>query len=360
MHKRIIKSRTFFTIFIKGVRKTKALRIEEAGAAKYIDVSAPIPGPGEILLKVNYIGLCGSDLSTYRGTSPMVRYPIIPGHEISATVVDIDRAVPDGFCSKGDKATVKPYFNCGNCLACHRNRPNACEHNETLGVQRNGALCEYISVPYQHVVVCNDMDPLLIALIEPLSVGFHLNNRCKVNRGESVAVFGCGAIGLGAIAAARFKGAHVVGLDIADVKLSLAKEMGADDVVNSLKDDPVKAVKDMTGYGGADVTIECAGTPITFQQALDAVCFTGRMGIVSYSTKNVTFNTKPIVSKELEIYGSRNASGEFESVRHMILKHEIPVEKMITEVCTWNQAAAVFERWNRDPGLFTKMIVEVP
>lgn len=337
----------------------KAFRIKAAGSVEYVDIPEPKMKSGEVLIKINYIGYCGSDLSTYRGTSSMVHYPVIPGHEISGVVAEVDRDVPEGVCKKGDRVTAAPYFNCGKCPACRRNRTNACEFNETLGVQRDGALCEYISVPYQHVVVCNGIDPALVALIEPLSVGFHLNNRCKVTEGERVAVFGCGTIGLGAIAAARFKGARVVGVDIADSKLELARELGAEDGINSLKADAVQALKDMTNQDGMDVTIECAGTPVTFQNALDAVCFTGRMGIVSYTTKEVTFNTKPIVSKELEIYGSRNALGEFTSVREMIRKHEVPVEKLVSEVCPWDKAAGALERWKQDPGSFTKIIVKV-
>src|SRR5215469_16962137 len=122
----------------------KALVLRNPGAAQIDDVPTPVRNPGEALLRVRYVGLCGSDLNSYRGRNPLVSYPRIPGHEIAATVVEIDQPTPK--FAVGTNVTLSPYTNCGYCAACRNNRPNACALNQTLGVQRDGALAEYIAV----------------------------------------------------------------------------------------------------------------------------------------------------------------------------------------------------------------------
>lgn len=338
----------------------RATSFTEPGSIEFRQVPDPVPGAGDLLLEVDYVGLCGSDLSTYRGTSSMVRYPVIPGHEISARVVGRGPDAPAPEILDGARVTVYPYFNCGACAACRHGRTNACKHNHTLGVQRDGALAQYLAVPAEHVVPAPEIDATSTALVEPLSVGFHLTNRAQIERGETVAVFGCGAVGLGAIAAAAYTGARVVAVDISDRKIDLARCLGAAEGINSREADAVETIRRLTGGDGADVVLECAGTPVTFQQALDGVRFTGRMGIVSYTTKEVTFNTKPIVAKELNIYGSRNALGEFTEVQRMIRSGGIPVEQIVTRVIDVTEVPAAMEEWKNDVGSINKLLVKVP
>ncbi len=336
----------------------KALEIGEAYQVAFRDIAEPVMQPGDILLKIKYIGLCGSDLSSYRGLSSMVKYPVIPGHEISAEVVEIGSEVPADFAKPGDLATVVPYFGCGKCTACRKNRSNACRYNETLGVQRNGALTEYISVPYEHVLICSDIAPEKIALIEPLSVGYHLSNRLDIQKGENVSVFGCGVIGLGAVAAAAFKGGRVIGVDVSDTKLGMAKTMGAAEGV--FVENAVEDLMKLTGNDGVDVAVECSGAPAAFVNCLNAVCFAGRMGVISYTTKDVTFNTKPIVSKELNLYGSRNAKpNDFAEVLGMIRSGTVPVENLITKVFPLDEAEGVFDYWEKNRGEVTKILIRL-
>ncbi len=206
----------------------------------------PEMGNGDLLLKVEYVGLCGSDLSSYCGRNPMMEFPNVPGHEISATIADKGGGVPDGY-AVGDLVLVKPYFPCGKCPSCRNDRPNACEFNQTMGTHRGGALCGYITLPYEHALVCNDISPRAAALVEPLSVGMHIINRVEAKQGDVIAVFGCGVIGLGAIAAAVYRKARVYAVDISGCKLEQAKKMGAAEVVDSSGVDAVEKLKEMTG-----------------------------------------------------------------------------------------------------------------
>ena len=151
----------------------KAIQITEPSVMKVVDIEKPQCGADEVLLKIHYVGFCGSDLNTYRGLNPMVKMPVIPGHEIGAEIAEVGCAVPTHL-SVGMPVTVNPYTNCGHCPSCKNRRYNACQHNETLGVQRNGAMREYIAVPWQKVIPIGNITVEHAALIEPMSVGINM------------------------------------------------------------------------------------------------------------------------------------------------------------------------------------------
>ena len=194
-----------------------ALRIHAPGQAGVVTIpDLARPSPGEVLLKVNLVGLCGTDLTTFRGGNPMVRYPRILGHEVAATVVSGATDLPPG-----TRVTFSPYTACGICASCRSGRSNACAQNQTMGVQRDGALTQYVSVPADRLFPSALSLPAL-ALVEPLTVGAHAAARGRITPQDTVAVFGCGGIGLGAIAAAAFRGARTVAIDVDDGKLAVA------------------------------------------------------------------------------------------------------------------------------------------
>jgi len=155
----------------------KALEITKAGELAVVEREKPQVANGEILLKLKYVGFCGSDLSTYLGKNPLVQYPRIPGHEISAVIAEIGEGVPASF-KVGQPVTVVPYTNCGQCTSCKQKRFNACRYNQTLGVQRDGAMAEFIAVPWQKVLADEALTDIELALVEPMTVGFH----CWISR----------------------------------------------------------------------------------------------------------------------------------------------------------------------------------
>jgi threonine dehydrogenase-like Zn-dependent dehydrogenase len=239
----------------------------------------------------------------------MVKMPVIPGHEVGAVIEEIGEGVPTGFV-KGMNVTVNPYTNCGKCASCRNGRVNACEHNETLGVQRNGSMQEFLVLPWTKVIPAAGLSDKECALIEPMSVGFHAVSRAQVTDIDTVAVIGCGMIGLGAIVRASLRGARVIALDIDDDKLALAKHLGASMVINSKTENVVERVRELTDGYMADVVIEAVGSPITYVTAIDIVGFTGRVTCIGYAKSEVAFQTKYFVQKELDIRGSRNAMPE--------------------------------------------------
>ena len=235
----------------------KALEITRPGAARLVDRPEPTPAPGELLLRIHTVGYCGTDLSTYRGRNPLVTYPRIPGHEVAAVIAGLGDGVTDW--TVGEQVLVFPYTECGACSSCLAGRPNCCKNNQTLGVQREGALAEFATIPAVKAMRAAGLSPRELALVEPLTVGAHAIARGQVAASETVAVFGCGAIGLGAIAAAAYLGARVVAIDVDNAKLDLARACGAAESINSKHEDLAGRLKDLTDGHGPAVVVEAVG-----------------------------------------------------------------------------------------------------
>ena len=325
----------------------KALFVKEAGKLEMIDIPKPEYGPEEVLIKINYVGLCGSDLNIYKGLMPLVTYPRIPCHEVSGIVEEKGHMVPDNI-ETGTKVTLSPYTSCGQCSACIIGRPNCCRYNQTLGVQRDGALTEYLAIHYSKIYSKPSLSLKELALAEPLSVGYHAANRAEVKETDTVLVLGCGVVGIGAITASARKGAEVIGLDIDDDKLSLVKKFGAQYTINSQKDDVCARVDELTDKRGVNVTIEAVGSPKTFTMAVDMAAYAGRVVYVDYAKEPVVYETKQFVIKELDIRGSRNSLYEFPAVLKMLDRHEYPFTELITKIYPFSELKQAFEDWDND------------
>ena len=336
----------------------KAVVLQGPGRAALANVAdAPVTREDDILLQVRKIGLCGSDLNSYRGRNPLVTYPRIPGHEISATVAALNAKHPEW--QPGTAVTASPYTSCGRCAACLRQRPNACQFNQTLGVQRDGALIEYIAVPADRLYRA-ELTLKELCLVEPLTVGFHAAARGRVESADTVAVFGCGGVGLGAVAGAAFRGATVIGLDLEDEKLATARKAGATHTINTASGNLHAELAQLTDGRGPDVMIEAIGLPQTFRAAVEEVAFTGRVVYIGYAKEQVAYETRLFVQKELDILGSRNALPEdFRDVIRMLESHRFPVEEAVTHVVPMEGAPAILEEWSQAPARFTKIMIDV-
>lgn len=336
----------------------KAVQIVSPGKVQILDVEKPALQPDEVLLKIEYVGFCGSDLNTFLGKNPMVKMPVVPGHEVGAVIEAKGEQVPDNLAI-GQVVTVNPYTNCGKCASCRNRRYNACQHNETLGVQRNGAMCEYIALPWQKVIPADGMSTRDCALIEPMSVGFHaVSNACVVDN-DIVMVIGCGMVGLGAVVRAALRGATVVAVDLDDEKLALAKEVGAKYVINSKTTNVHDEMMRISQGFGADVVIEAVGNPMTYNMAIDEVSFTGRVVYIGYAKSEVSFQTKFFVQKELTIRGSRNALPEdFRAVISSLNQNNFPYSKFISKIVKPEEAETALNEWAAQPQKVFRILVE--
>ena len=325
---------------------------------KVMEMAAPQMGDNEVLLKMEYVGFCGSDLNTFRGGNPMVKMPVVPGHEVGATIVSVGSKVPEGL-KPGMTVTVNPYTNCGKCASCRNGRVNACEHNETLGVQRWGAMREYLALPWEKVIPAGDLSPRTCALIEPMSVGFHAVSRAQVTDIDVVMVIGCGMVGMGAIVRAAQRGATVIAADIDNEKLALAHEMGATYTINTLTEDVHARLQEETGGFGPDVVIEAVGSPVTYQMAVNEVAFTGRVVCIGYAKSEVSFQTKYFVQKELDIRGSRNAQpSDFRAVIRYLERGKCPVDCLISREVSPEEASEAMQQWAANPGKVFRILVK--
>ncbi|MCD8176998.1 MAG: zinc-binding alcohol dehydrogenase family protein [Tannerellaceae bacterium] len=336
----------------------KTIQITEQGKTRIIDISKPELKPGHVLLKIGYVGFCGSDLNTFRGLNPLVKLPIIPGHEVGATIEAVADDVP-GSLQPGMHATVNPYTNCGTCPACRNVRPNSCEFNRTFGVQRDGAMSEYLLVPWEKVISGKDISVRDFALVEPMSVGFHAVSRAQVTDLDTVMVFGCGMIGLGAIVRSALRGAKVIAVDVDDKKLELAARLGAAYTINSLTENLHERVWELTNCCGADVIIEAVGRPETYLASISEAAFTARIVYIGYAKEKIPFDTQYFVKKELDIRGSRNAMPtDFRAVIEYLKRGTCPVDEFITAIYTPEEAQTALEQWSANPGEVFRILIK--
>lgn len=336
----------------------KAFVIEEPGSSAIAEVDEVSPGAGEVLLQTRMVGFCGTDLSTFRGKNPLVSYPRIPGHEISATVAAVGPDVP-AHIKPGLNVTVSPYNPCGHCAACRRGRTNACMRNRTLGVQCDGAMQELFIAHWSKVFAAEGLSLRELSFVEPLAVGFHSVSRSRVQTEDTVAVIGCGTVGLGAIAASARAKAKVIAIDLDDRKLQLASQAGAAHAIHSGKQDLHDALQELTGGHGPDVVIEAVGTPATFRAAVEEVAYTGRVAYIGWAKEPITYETKLFILKELDILGSRNSLNEFPQVIEMLQQRQFPVDATVSATVPLSKAGEALKAWSEAPQAYSKILVEM-
>jgi 2-desacetyl-2-hydroxyethyl bacteriochlorophyllide A dehydrogenase len=332
----------------------KSLVLKAPGQAEIVPMAQQQEDQDGVLLRVELVGLCGSDLNSFRGTNPMVSYPRIPGHEIAATVVEGAKNI-----AAGTRVTVSPYSSCGVCTACRIGRFNTCRSNQTLGVQRDGALRELLFVPEEKLFVAN-LPFKTLCLVEPLTVGFHAVARGRVTSADVVAVIGCGGVGLGAVAASSYRGARTIAVDVSEQKMEIAKEAGATYTINTSRDDLHTALMQLTDGHGPDVVIEAIGLPQTFRTAVEEVAFAGRVVYIGYAKELVSYESRLFVQKELDILGSRNAlPADFHEVIAMLEAGRFPAGKSISKIVPLEEAPDALTEWSADPSRFQKIMVQV-
>jgi 2-desacetyl-2-hydroxyethyl bacteriochlorophyllide A dehydrogenase len=318
----------------------KSIQISKPFDVIIQEVEKPIPKEGEALLKILYGGICGSDLGIYRGTFAYASYPRTPGHEFSAEIIEIP--TNDKGLKPGMIVTCNPYFNCTKCYSCERGLVNCCTTNQTMGVQREGAFAEYITMPIERIYDGQGLPAKTLALIEPFCISYHGVSRASIQKGDNVLVVGAGTIGVLAAVAAKAKGANVYISDVQEDKLNLVTQKFNFDgtIVNRSNEEFDESVKKITENKGFDVTIEAVGLPSTFQNCIDAAAFGGRVVLIGVGKKNLDFDFTIIQKKELNIYGSRNAlKKDFIELIDLVKSGKVDLEKVVTNTYKMEDAA---------------------
>ena len=280
-------------VYYKG---EKLLRVEE--------VPTPEPGPGEVRIKVAACGVCHTDLHYLdHGTPTFMEPPMILGHEISG-VVDALGQGAKGY-GEGDRVIIPAVLTCGHCAACRLGRENICQNMKMLGNHMNGGYAEYVVVPTKDLIPVPDGLPLedCSIIADALSTPYHaVVNRGEVKPGQTVAVFGCGGVGVNVVQFAALAGARVVAVDLQDEKLEIARKLGASDVFNASTEKIHKVIRKATG--GCDTSFECIGKPAVMLQAMNVLNPGGRFVMVGYSPNDLSLPAGRIMFREMEVRGS--------------------------------------------------------
>ncbi|WP_193107215.1 zinc-binding alcohol dehydrogenase family protein [Brachybacterium sp. FME24] len=336
----------------------RALQVTTPGTAQVTEIPAPRPAPGEALLRVRYAGICGSDIQTFRGTQPFTTYPRIPGHEFSAEIIEI-HGEGAGFAI-GDVVTGVPYFQDGTCYSCRRGLINACVHNETMGVHRDGAFQELLTMPLDRLHRAEGVDPRDLALVEPFSIGYHAVLRAEVGESEKVLVLGAGAIGLLTMLSAQTRGAQVWIADVVASRLELAAQLGAAGTIDLSSTTIADVVTSATDGDGFDVVCEATGLPISFTNAIEAAAVGARLVLIGNGTAEVTFNQSILIKKELTVLGSRNSRDVFPTLIELLETGQVDVSAIRTRIVPFAEAQGALEAAAAGSRDDVKVLLEFP
>ncbi|MEY3821613.1 MAG: zinc-binding alcohol dehydrogenase family protein [Bacteroidota bacterium] len=309
----------------------------------YINTEMPASAEGETLLKIERVGICGTDLHAFEGTQPYFNYPRILGHELAATIVQT-KAV--GFTA-GDKVTMIPYMHCGNCIACKSGKNNCCVNMCVFGVHIDGGMREFVAVPDHALIKSEGLSLDELALIEPLSIGAHAVKRAAVTKGEFVLIIGAGPIGLGIAQFAKIAGAQVIVVDVNDDRLQFCTtNVGIEHAINPLKQDVMVSLNQITSNNMPTVVIDATGNLDAINNAFQYLAHGGRYVLVGLQKGNISFSHPEFHKREATLMSSRNADvSDFMHVMDCIKNGLVQPANYITHKVTFSEVATQFETW---------------
>jgi len=303
----------------------------------------------QVVIKVKYTGICGSDMAIYQGSNPFAVYPRVFGHEFTGEVADKGGEVRD--ISIGDHVVGEPISYCGKCYACRNGHPNVCEQLQVYGVHLDGGCQAYIRMPAANVYKISSQVPWECAVLaEPLTIGFQSTWRGDVRRGDTVLVMGAGTAGLCVMMAAKHRGARVVSTDLFDEKLEYALKMGADYVINVGNSDLEKEVMRITDGKGANVVLDAVGTKESLENAIDLASTAGRVVELGFGAKTCSqIHHVKIFKKELSVMGTRLQAYKFPEAVAYLEKEWKRLEGFVTKIYPAEEAEEAF-RYVADNG----------
>jgi 2-desacetyl-2-hydroxyethyl bacteriochlorophyllide A dehydrogenase len=334
----------------------KTLVCTEPGKFEYQQREKPSLQPGEAMIRIRRIGVCGTDLHAYEGTQPFFEYPRILGHELAGELVDFDDA--PGF-KKGEPVSFIPYFNCGKCIACRSGKPNCCSNIKVCGVHCHGGMVEYLSVPVSSLLNGEGLSFDELALVEPLAIGAHGVRRADVQPGEFVLVIGAGPIGLGTMEFARIAGAEVIALDVNNNRLDFCRErLKIKHTINPLNSDVNKELADITGGDMPVVVIDATGNLNAINNAFQYLAHGGRYVLIGLQKGNISFSHPEFHKREATLMSSRNATrADFEHVISCMKNKAVDPATYITHRVSFDDIVEEFEGWLRpEKGVIKAMI----
>ncbi|HWB92075.1 MAG TPA: zinc-binding alcohol dehydrogenase family protein [Puia sp.] len=335
----------------------KTLVCIKPGEFEYREADAPLAKPGQSIIKIRRIGICGTDLHAFEGTQPYFEYPRILGHELAGDLVDLDQA--PGF-QPGEAVTIIPYFNCGQCIACRNGKLNCCTTIKVCGVHIDGGMVEYLSVPSSSLVHGRGLSHDQLALIEPLAIGAHAVRRAAIQPGEFVLVVGAGPIGLGTLEAARIAGGEVIAMDINEDRLRFCRErLGVLHTVNAAGDVTAQ-LRQITRGDMPTVVIDATGSRKAINDAFAYMAHGARYVLVGLQKGEICFSHPEFHKREGTLMSSRNATREdFDKVIDSMERGLIDPTTYITHRVGFDRVKEQFASWLNPANGVIKAMVEL-
>jgi alcohol dehydrogenase len=340
----------------------RAIQLEKPHSFRMIEVSEPsAPGPGEALVRVHRVGICGTDIGGFLGKMPFFSYPRIPGHELGVEVISIGEGVTN--VRAGQRGSVEPYLNCQRCYSCRCGHSNCCESNQTLGVHCDGGLRPLFLIPARKLHLSVKLNFEQLALVETLAIGCHAVNRGQPKADEHVLVIGAGPIGLSAIEFSRLSGAKTIVMDVNEARLDFVRlRMRIPDTIITRNDgDELKRLRELTNGQLADVVIDATGSHRSMSQALNYCAFGGRLIYVGITQQEVSFPHAPVMHRrELSVLASRNAlPGDFTRIIKLIEDGKLDTGPWITHHADFDEMIQAFSTWIQPETGVIKAMVKV-
>jgi len=329
----------------------KAVYVKTPKNLEIAEFPVPSPGKGELLVRVRAAGICGSDMHIYHGTNPLAKYPRVIGHEFAGEVAALGEECESGDkkISVGDHVSVNPVTSCGSCYPCSIGRHNVCAKLQVFGVHRDGGMTEYVVVPAANAhLVPKEWPWEKAVMIEPFSIAANVLSRTDCTAKDRVLVVGMGPIGLTVLMSALFMGARVAVADVLDSRLNTARELGAELVVNSERQNLEEEMKKWTEGDGVPLIVDAACVPDLFSSFLRMASPAGRIAHLGFSETPAKIVPLEITKKELSIIGTRLNCGMFPRVREWFVKGLDP-EKLVSHTFPFAQAQEAFRLIEEKP-----------
>lgn len=335
----------------------KALVLTDYRKLELQDLPKPDPGPGEVLIRVEACGVCGSDVHGYDGSTGRRIPPLVMGHEAAGVVADVGAGVTR--FHMGQRVTFDSTVSCGQCFYCKRGDVNLCDARQVLGVscgdyRRAGAFAEFVTVPDRILYpLPDDLSFQKAAMIEAISVGVHAVAITPVALNDTAVVVGAGMIGLLTLQAARLAGCRrIIAVDVDEGRLQTAKGLGATDVIVAKNNDVPALVRELTGGRGADVAFECVGATATVQSAIESTRKGGMVTLVGNISPRIELPLQSVVTRQIRLQGSCASAGEIPACIDLLAAGLIQVDPMLSAFAPIDEGAQWFERlYSHEPGL---------
>jgi len=339
----------------------RAIRLEEPRHFRVVEIDDPgSPAAGQALVRTHRMGICGTDYSGFLGKMPFFRYPRIPGHELGVEVLEVGQGVEH--VGLGDRCSVEPYMNCGDCYACRRGGSNCCEKLNVIGVMIDGGLCERFLVRADKLHPSQSLSMEQLALVETLAIGCHATDRGNPRRGDHVLIIGAGPIGLATLEFTRLTGATITVMDRVESRLEFCRTTyGVEHTVVFRGDGrEIEQMRSITNGDMYRIVTDATGNNHSMSAAIEYVAHTGDLVYVGITTDNVTFPHPALHRREMSIKGSRNAlPGDFTRIIGLIEDGTIDTTPWITHRTSFDAVIDDFESFTRPETGVIKAIVEV-